>query len=163
MGCCGSGAVARQRLVTDRSAGLVLARLLGRDLPINQSLDDQTDACMAFRSPQSRYIGDAWPASRAWPIFADRSTNYGAGVADGDAEPDPVADGEGEAEGEGDGDGDGVSDTAGIDGSGIGVGSGTKRDGTPRIDSTITSTKIAMTARIHGRARRSCRVGRAPR
>lgn len=92
---------------------------------------------------------------------------YGAGVADGDADAEPDApaepDGEGETDGVGDGDGDGVSDTAGIEGSGIGVGSGTKRDGTPRIDRTITSTKMAMTARIHGRARRSCLVGRAPR
>ena len=52
---------------------------------------------------------------------------------------------------------------AGIDGSGMSVGSGMRRDGMPSAASTKTRTKMAMTVRIQVRARRSSRVGSAPR
>ena len=87
------------------------------------------------------------------------------GEAEGDGDPDPEADPEADAEGDGEGDSDGSggSDAAGIEGSGTAVGSGMNRDGMPAIDSTMISKRIPKMVRIHGRANRSWRMGRAPR
>lgn len=79
------------------------------------------------------------------------------GSADADAETDAETDGEAEVEPEG------SAETAGTDGSGTGVGSAMKREGTPRIDRTKTSTKTPMTVKIQGRASWSSRVGSEPR
>jgi len=86
------------------------------------------------------------------------------GVAEGEADPDALAPGDPEPEGATDGDPDADDDgTTGTDGIGSGVGSGVNRDGISRKLRTKIATKIAMTAMIQGRARRSLRVGRAPR
>ena len=172
--CCGSGAVSRRgRPVVDSSAPFVKNWLLCRESPIYRLPGDNSRRIGPLLTRADRYIGATRQGNRLASDIADRSANYGvgAGVADGDAEPDPEADPDAEgasdpvaeADGEDDGDGDGESDAAGMEGSGIGVGSGTKLDGTPRIDSTMTSARMAKTVRIHGRARRSLRVGRAPR
>jgi hypothetical protein len=58
---------------------------------------------------------------------------------------------------------DGDAEGAGIDGTGSGVGSGAKRDGISNALRMRIATKIAKTMRIHGRAKRSSRVGNAPR
>jgi hypothetical protein len=94
---------------------------------------------------------------------------YAYGAADGDADgevdtdgaalPDAAAEPDGDALPEGSADPVGT----GTDGNGTGVGSGMKREGTPAMARMMTSTKIAMTVKIHGRASRSSRVGRAPR
>ena len=88
---------------------------------------------------------------------------YGAADSEGDAEPDALASGEPDSDGAADGDSLPDAEGSGSDGTGIGVGSGTKRDGISRKLRTKIATKIAMTAMSHGRARRSLRVGRAPR
>lgn len=99
------------------------------------------------------------------PLWPDR--RYGVGDADGEAETDADASAEGDADSdadaEADADGDASAELAGTDGSGTGVGSGMKRDGMPRMESTITRTKMPRTARIQGRANRSSRDGSAPR
>ena len=78
----------------------------------------------------------------------------------GDAEGLADADGAMDAEAETDGNAEPLGTE---EGSGTGVGSGMKREGMPRAESTMMSTKAAITIRIHGRARRSLRGGRAPR
>ncbi len=84
-----------------------------------------------------------------------------AGEADARAEPDAPADSAGPADP--DGSADGLTDGAAVtDGSGSGVGSGMKRDGMAAIDSTMISTKMPSTIRIHGRASVSLRGGREP-
>jgi len=102
------------------------------------------------------------------PVLADRSPTaefYGAGDADSDTEGEADADSDSEAEGDGeaDSDADADGDATGNDGSGTGVGSGMNRDGIPAMERTITRTKMARTARIHGRASRSSRAGSEPR
>ena len=82
------------------------------------------------------------------------------GEADSDAEAD--ADADGEAEADPDADGSTVLE-AGLDGSGMIVGSGMRRDGMPSAARTNMRTKMAMTVTIQVRARRSSRVGSAPR
>ena len=53
---------------------------------------------------------------------------------------------------------------AAAEGVGEGVGSGVwKRDGMPRTERTMTSTKMMTMIRIHGAASRSLRGGGAPR
>lgn len=105
-----------------------------------------------------------------WRKFADRSS-YSVGDseaeadADGDADSDVEADAEGDADLEAEAEADGSTEleAAGTDGKGTGVGSGMNRDGMARIESTMMSTKMPMMMNIHGRARRSCRVGSEPR
>ena len=82
---------------------------------------------------------------------------------DADAEASADADADAEADGEAGADGEADAELTGIEGSGTGVGSGMKREGMPRIESTITRTKMPRTRRIHGRASRSSREGSAPR
>lgn len=85
---------------------------------------------------------------------------YGDAVGDADSDGDAVS----SCEGDGSPETDGAAELdAGSEGSGTGVGSGMKRDGTARIDRTITKTKMPMTVRIQGRANRSPRAGSAPR
>ena len=84
------------------------------------------------------------------------------GGALGEADSDADADAEGDADAEPDADGSTEMD-AGVDGSGMIVGSGMRRDGMPSAARTKMRTKIAMTVRIQVRARRSSRVGSAPR
>ena len=85
--------------------------------------------------------------------------------AEGDADAEASADAEADADSDAEADADGEADAelTGIEGSGTGVGSGMKRDGMPRIESTITSAKMPRTRRIQGRASRSSREGSAPR
>jgi hypothetical protein len=101
----------------------------------------------------------------------DRDESASARVAYGEGEADPLAPGDpdvlasGDPEFDGETDGDALSepDGTGMDGIGMGVGSGTKRDGISRKLRTKIPTKITRTAMSHGRARRSLRVGSAPR
>ena len=88
---------------------------------------------------------------------------YGAADSDADADADADPDGDASTEPDPDASIDADADGAGTDGNGTGVGSGMNREGTPRNDSTKTSTKIAKMARIHGRANRSSRGGSDPR
>ena len=96
---------------------------------------------------------------------------YGAADAEGDADAEARADAEASADAdadadagvEADADGEADAELTGIEGSGTGVGSGMKRDGMPRMESTITRTKMPRTRRIQGRASRSSREGSAPR
>ena len=88
--------------------------------------------------------------------------------AEGSTEPEgsrePEASTEPDDEGSDDPDGEALPDGIGAsEGSGTGVGSGMKRDGMPATDSTMTSTKMPSTTRIHGRASRSSRGGSEPR
>ena len=88
----------------------------------------------------------------------------GSGVADGEA--DPLAAGDSEPDGSADGEPDAPADGDGgaeNDGTGSGVGSGANRDGTPSAERMKIETKMANTIRTHGFARRSSRVGSAPR
>ena len=97
-----------------------------------------------------------------------RYVGYSVGEADADAsaeadavaDPEASADGEPDADADADADPDGAADTEGV---GTAVGSGTKRDGIWRAERTKISTKMPPTMSSHGRARRSSRVGSAPR
>ena len=95
----------------------------------------------------------------------DRYIRYSeVGEGDADSEPDADADADADADGEADPDGPTEKEGAGTEGGGgTGVGSGMKREGTPSTERTRMRTKAAMTSRIHGRASRSSRGGRAPR
>ena len=95
--------------------------------------------------------------------YSDVGEGEASSEADADAEAEADAEADADAESDADADGSTDSDGAGTDGRGTGVGSGMKRDGMPRTESTRISTNAAMTSRIHGRARRSSRGGRAPR
>lgn len=101
-----------------------------------------------------RYVNgvDRWdPYSPLGDALGDADSDADADAdADGDAEVEPEAEGSTELE-------------AGVDGSGMIVGSGMRRDGMPSTARTKTRTKMAMTVRIQVRARRSSRVGSAPR
>lgn len=101
------------------------------------------------------------PISR---FYGDVAVGDGSAEAEAEADAEAGAEGEApteaEAEDEADGSAEGEADR---EGRGTGVGSGMKREGTPRTESTRMSTKKPMTRKIHGRASRSSRVGRAPR
>ena len=85
-------------------------------------------------------------------------------VGEGSAEADADGAADAEADDDSDAEADGSTELeAGADGSGTGVGSGMNRDGMARTDSTMMSTKMPAMMNIHGRARRSCRVGNEPR
>lgn len=101
-------------------------------------------------------VGDASTDADA-PGDADPSTDTDAST-DGDEDSDVAGDAASGADAEG-----AIEPEAGSEGSGTGVGSGKMREGTPSTESTITRPKMPMTVRIHGRARRSSRVGSAPR
>ena len=96
-----------------------------------------------------------------------RCTAYspvGEGSTDSEAEAEADADGASEAEAEAEAEAEGSTELeAGTDGSGTGVGSGMNREGMPRTESIMMSTKKPITRNIHGRASRSCRVGSEPR
>jgi hypothetical protein len=96
------------------------------------------------------------------PVRNPYNTAGYSALGDASGDGDPEADADAGADAEADGDASTDPDARG-EGSGISVGSGKKRDGTPRMDSAKTRTKIPATAAIHGRASRSPRVGSAPR
>jgi hypothetical protein len=113
-------------------------------------------------APDQKPISNASASSRANP-----GNGYGAGVGEADplapGEPDALDSGDPESDGCTDGDELSEAEGTGMDGIGRGVGSGTKRDGISKKLRTKIATKITRTAMSHGRAKRSLRVGRAPR
>ena len=104
------------------------------------------------------------PQAVELPILRHELTGFSESVycplgdASGAADSSPVAEADGSADAEGS-----TEPDAGVEGSGTAVGSGMSRDGIPATARTRTSTKMAMTAMTQLRARRSSRVGNAPR
>jgi len=123
--------------------------------------------CHHVRIPYNLASGTA-TSGEPGNIGRTKRGDQGEGDAEAstDAEGDADGDGEGEASSEGDTsvDSDGATELeAGDEGSGGGVGSGVNREGMPRTERTMMSTKMPTTVRIQGRASPSPRVGSEPR
>jgi hypothetical protein len=111
---------------------------------------------------ESRLAVTTWPFDRN--LADPYSDGEGSTELEADAEAEAETDAEADAETSIELEGEALSEGIGArDGSGTGVGSGMNRDGMPATDSTMISTKIPSTTRIHGRASRSSRGGSEPR
>jgi hypothetical protein len=98
-------------------------------------------------------------------MSAEFSAKGYSALGDGSTEPEGEAstEPEGDTSTEPEGEASTEPEAGGRVGSGGGVGSAMNRDGMPAIARTMTRTKMASIARIHGRASRSSRLGRDPR